>query len=156
MKERLFRYGEILGHVDLGSVVTSQASKFAAEHYKAEEATSFSGDPVEVFATPVWAPSREAWVPVKRLAELGLQLTKSRAGEEMVVTLGVDQHVDSIHRDVLCLVLHNDGLTFRQGGVSHKPVGGDWFIFNDHANHGVREAKGAAVFAALVLPLEEI
>lgn len=153
---KTFQYGEILGHVDLGSHVKASASKFAAEHYKAEEAIGFSGESVEVFANPVWAPKREAWVPVKQLAELGMKLFKSRAGEEMVVTLGVDQHVDSIHGSVLCLVLHNDGLTFRQGRVSHIPAAGDWFIFNDHANHGVKESAGAAVFAALVLPLERI
>ena len=77
-------------------------------------------------------------------------------GEEMVVTLGVDQHVDGIYGPVLCLVLHNEGLTFRQGKVSHKPLAGDWFIFNDSAKHGVKEAKGSTAFVGLTLSLEKI
>lgn len=151
-----FRNGEIQGRINLGTHVLRQASKFAAEHYRAEAAIDFSGEDVETFANPVWAPKRSTWVPVKRLAELGLCVTQDGKGEEMNVTLGVDQHIDDFYGPVLCFVLHNDGLTFRQGRVSHQPVAGDWFVFNDRERHGVKEAKGAAVFVALTLPLERL
>lgn len=152
-KVEAFKFGPVLGHVDLGPHVLKQARKFAAEHFTAEEAIEFSGEDVEVFANPIWAPKRESWLPVAELRALGFHASANGSGEEMVVTLGVDQHIDGVHGPVLCLVLHNDGLTFRQGNVSHRPVAGDWFIFNDRANHGVKEKKGAAVFVALTIPL---
>lgn len=148
-----FRFGQVLGKVELADLVLQRASSFAAEHYLAEEAKEFSGEDVETFSIPSWAPSREAWVPAQQLADLGYRLAGDGAGEEMVATLGVDQHVDAVYGRVLCLVLHNDGLVFRQGRVSHKPVAGDWFVFNDRAKHGVKEAKGKSVFVALTLPL---
>ena len=152
----IFKLGEILGRVELGKVVTQRAANFSAEYYQTEKAVDFCGESVESYSNPSWAPKRESWVPEQRLAGLGFRLTEDGAGEEMVVTFGLPQHIDAIYGPVLCLVLHNDGLTFRQGRVAHKPMAGDWFIFNDRANHGVKEANGEAVFCGLVLPLERL
>lgn len=44
------------------------------------------------------------------------------------------------------VVLHNDGLTFRQGKVRNKAKAGDWFISDDGLPHGVVEANGRATF----------
>ena len=148
------KFGPVRGHIALDAHVLRMASEFAAEHYKAEEATGFAGENVEVFENPTWAPKRESWIPVDELKALGYRATSSGYGEEMVVTRGVDQHVDDAHGPVLCLVLHNDGLTFRQGSASHKTRAGEWFIFHDRANHGVKEIRGAAAYVALTVPLD--
>lgn len=74
----------------------------------------------------------------------------------MVVTAGVDQHTDEFHGLVLLVVLHNDGLKFKQGKVSNVPAAGDWFIFDDCKNHGVSSAPGSATFVGWAIPLQPI
>lgn len=152
-----FRFGEIHGNIPLSDSVIKKAAAFAAEHFAAEEANDFDGENVEVFTPFYWAPKIDTWWPTDKLRELGFR--KAAIKEErtdVVVTLGVDQHVDAVHGPVLCYVLHNDRLTFRQGKVSHAPKTGDWFIFDDSVNHGVKEAKGASVFVGWTIPLEAV
>ncbi|MEJ6002528.1 hypothetical protein [Paucibacter soli] len=153
LKRGTFRYGEILGHVGLDAATAATAAEFASDYYASQEAIEFSGDDVETFEVPEWFPSIESLLPAAHLAKFGLRWSGRINYNELIATLGVDQHVDDIYGTVLCLVLHNDGLTFKQGGVSHKPAAGDWFVFNDRVNHGVKEAKGASVFLAMTLPL---
>lgn len=151
-----FKFGEIQGRIDLDASVLREAAAFAAAHYQAAEEAEFCGEPVETFSTPSWAPSRVNCLPIDALQSLGFRPVASGSGEEMVATVGIVQHVDHIHGPVMCLVLHNDGLTFRQGKVSHVTRAGEWFIFNDRANHGVKETKGDGVYMALVFPLSQI
>ncbi len=72
-----------------------------------------------------------------------------------MLTAGVDQHTDDFFGPVLLVVLHNDGLRFRQGGANHVPVAGDWFIFDDRVKHGVTSARGRASFVGWSIPLRE-
>lgn len=72
------------------------------------------------------------------------------------LTAGVDPHTDDFHGPVLLVVLHNDGLKFRQGKVSYTPGAGDWFIFNDCKKHRVSSAPGRATFVGWAIPLEPI
>ena len=152
----VFKFGEIQGWIELGESVQREAAAFAAKHFQEAKAADFCGDAVEAFDTPSWAPNRTDFLPIDALKALGFQPLPPGPGEEMVATVGIDQHVDDIHGPVLCLVLHNDGLTFRQGKVSHATQPGQWFVFNDSANHGVKETRGDGVYLALVFPLHRI
>lgn len=69
-----------------------------------------------------------------------------------VATSAVDLHIDGEDL-VLMVVLHNDGLTFRQGKVRHQPRSGEWFIFDDRKLHGVYEADGRAMFVGWNIPI---
>ncbi|WP_244136818.1 hypothetical protein [Burkholderia vietnamiensis] len=111
-------------------------------------------DQVETFAIPSWAKRDGApWLP--NLAALGYCHADSGyrgRDEQFVATAAVDMHTDD-EGLVLMVVLHNDGLTFRQGTVRHKPKAGDWFIFDDRLPHGVVEAPGRAAFLGWNIPI---
>lgn len=145
--------GEILGRCDLPDHVTVGAARLADEFFTAQEEHEWSGDQVEMYAEPLWLKRFGApWRPI--VAHLGLEPTGKLS--ELVVTAGVDQHVDDFHGLVLLVVLHNDGLRFRQGKVSHAPVAGDWFVFDDRKRHGVSSARGRSTFVGWVIPLQPI
>jgi hypothetical protein len=144
--------GAIQGCIEITPVVRERARAFASTYFKAQEAIEFSRDDVETFAPPDWAPKRRQWLPVAALRQWGLKAGSARL-DQMIVTLGVDQHIDAAHGKTLCLVLHNEGLIFRQGRIAHPTAAGEWFIFDDRRAHGVRSAKGAAAYLALVIPL---
>lgn len=47
-----------------------------------------------------------------------------------LLTINADSHpliIDDFHGPVLLVVLHNDGLKFKQGKISRMPNAGDWF-----------------------------
>lgn len=146
--------GSILGSVQVPGHVIRLSNQLAGEFYTAAEENEFCGDQVETFAIPPWA-SRDcaAWHP--DLAALGYRRADSgfRGREELLVaTASADMHTDD-EGLVLMVVLHNDGLTFRQGKVRHKPKAGDWFIFDDRLPHGVDEAPGRASFLGWNIPI---
>lgn len=147
--------GSILGSVQVPGHVIRLSDQLAGEFYTAAEEIEFCGDQVETFAIPPWA-SRDgaAWLP--DLAALGYRRADSGhlGGREelLVATAAADMHTDD-EGLVLMVVLHNDGLTFRQGKVRHKPKAGDWFIFDDHLPHGVDEAPGRASFLGWNIPI---
>lgn len=150
------RWGEICSAISLPPSVVAEASHFATRYYEGCEAIDFSGDDVETLDVPGWIGDVDSLVPVEDLAAMGYRWGGKLHGNELIATVGVDQHIDNAFGPVLCIVLHNDDLTFRSGKVSHKPKAGDCFVFNDRVNHGVKEAKGASVFVALTLPLVDI
>ncbi|HDR9761546.1 hypothetical protein KDX16_15785 [Burkholderia vietnamiensis] len=146
--------GSILGSVQVPGHVIRLSDQLAGEFYTAAEEIEFCGDQVETFAIPPWA-SRDgaAWLP--DLAALGYRRADSgfRGREELLVaTADVDMHTDD-EGLVLMVVLHNDGLTFRQGKVRHKPKAGECFIFDDRLPHGVDEAPGRAAFLGWNIPI---
>lgn len=157
-----FKFGQLQGNIALTSDVAVAARKMGADHYAAELANEFDGEDVEVFEVPWWAPKIDGWWPTQALRELGFKRYDGDtsfgglARQDVVVTFGVDQHIDDFHGPVLCYVLHNDGLAFRQGSKGFVPVGGDWFVFDDRVKHGVKEAKGASVFVGWTVPLVKI
>ncbi|MFK4706142.1 hypothetical protein ABIC83_002981 [Roseateles asaccharophilus] len=150
------RCGEICANVALSTGITAGAARLAADYYKSCEAIEFCGEDVETFSVPDWVGDVSLLVPTDALADMGLRWNGKLMGNELIATIGVDQHIDDAYGPVLCVVLHNDSLTFRTGKVSHKPKAGDCFVFNDRVKHGVKEAKGASVFVALTLPLVAI
>lgn len=98
-----------------------------------------------------------SWFPTVALAAMGLE--RGKAAHEFLATVGIDAHQDHIHGPVLIWVLHNDGLTFKQGKVSHKTAAGEWFVFDDHQNHGVKECKKCkkdGAYLCWAVPLQRI
>ena len=151
----LFKLGSIAGRLPLDSGTLREAQRFSAQFFKSQAAIEFSGDDVETFKTPDWAP--KTWLPLKEAKALGFAPRAVRTSPvELVATCGVDLHVDNINGLTACLVLHNDALQFKQGRVLHTPEAGDWFIFDDDRAHRVRSAPGEAVFLGLVLPLVKL
>lgn len=145
--------GAIQGKCSLPLHVIKGAARLATEFFAAQEALEFGGEAVETYAEPLWLKRGGAtWRP--DVAFLGMKPTGTQS--ELVVTAGVDQHVDEFHGPVLLVVLHNDGLKFRQGKNSHVPVAGEWFIFDDRRNHGVSSAPGRATFVGWAIPLEPL
>lgn len=152
---RFTSYGVVQGRIELSPDVAAGAKAYAKAVYADAEAQDFCGDPVVSDRPPEWAPDLEDWVPTATLADIGFQVAPDPR-HELVATVGVDQHIDDIHGPVLCWVLHNDGLTFKQGRQIHKAAAGDWFIFDDRVNHGVKESKKSTVFVGWAVPLQTI
>ncbi|WP_043365493.1 hypothetical protein [Cupriavidus sp. WS] len=141
--------GKIMGTVHLPEHVAANAKQLARKFFATAEANEFCGDAVETYVVPFWATRLGTdWLP--DISQLGYR----RAGRpsELVATAGVDSHTDDIGL-VLMVVLHNDGLAFRQGRVIQKAKAGDWFIFDDRRPHEVREADGNASFLGWHIPL---
>jgi hypothetical protein len=148
-----FELGKILGHIDLSKEALEHARDFALEHFESQKELEFCGNPVDLCGCPAWAIESDDWIPADQLKAMGLVLNHDRKHEGLVATVGVDQHVDATYGLAFCLVLHSDGFKFRQGRESITPVAGDWFIFNDYINHGVKESADTTAFVAIVLPL---
>lgn len=155
------KFGEIQGNVPIAQAVADGAAALAQEEYDSAEENDFCNEPVEVHTIPRWAPKLDTWWPTQALADRGYKLlagpeTSGKSRQDIVVTLGVDAHIDDMHGPLLCYVLHNDGLAFKQGRVKCIPKAGDWFLFDDRVAHSVREAKGRAVFVGWTVPLEAL
>lgn len=146
--------GSIRGTVCLPDEVVRQSAELAEQFFSSAEANEFCGDPVETYVIPSWARrGGGTWLP--NIEELGYRRAEGgyRGRDELlVVTAGVDMHTDD-EGLVLMVVLHNDGLTFRQGKVRHKPKAGDWLIFDDRLRHGVDDARGRATFIGWNIPI---
>ncbi|MBB2984790.1 hypothetical protein [Paraburkholderia tropica] len=146
--------GSILGSVQIPGDVIRLSDELANEFYTAADESEFCGDQVETYAIPSWASRNGAvWLP--DLTALGYRRADSdyRGREELLVaTAAADMHTDD-EGLVLMVVLHNDGLTFRQGRGRHKPKAGDWFIFDDRLPHGVDEAPDRASFLGWNIPI---
>jgi hypothetical protein len=152
---RRFQIGSIAGHVRLATSTLREAQKFSTKFFQSQAAIEFSGDDVETFKAPNWAPQQ--WLPLEESKALGfVPRTAKIYTAELVATCGVDAHIDGINGLTACLVLHNDGLQFQQGRSLHKPAPGDWFIFDDGKRHQVRSARGCAVFLGIILPLDPL
>ena len=153
---RSWRWGEVQGAVPVPEAVRLRCADEAAAFYREMEAGDFCADPVETRLPYPWLPPLPAWFPAATVEALGFVSHAESPGNQLVLTLGVDAHVDDIHGPVLAWVLHNPGLRFRQGRVSHCPAAGDWFLFDDRQPHAVGSAPGETVFMAWVVPLREV
>lgn len=150
-----FALGSIQGKVALPPKVFLAANALAEGYYLKAEAADFCGDPVEDILFPGWMKSRKSWLPVDDLAALGFE--PSRDGrEELLATCGVEPHIDDMNGLTFALVLHNDGLTFRQGAASHVTEAGQWFIFDDRKLHQVRESKKSRTYLLWTVPLRSL
>lgn len=150
-KSESFDVGQVLGHIALSEEAVSHACSLAAEYFECQKKIDFCGDPVELQRCPAWAIDSDDWIPTEALQKIGLWLSHDNATRNMVATVGVQQHIDQINGLTFCLVLHNDGFKFRQGRKAISPVAGDWFIFDDRINHGVKESSKSTTFVAIVL-----
>ncbi|WP_186214953.1 hypothetical protein [Burkholderia gladioli] len=153
--------GEICGSVALPALVIAEAGKLAAEVFSAAEEQAFCGEEVETLSVPAWAlQDGPAWLPdLEALGyrrELADVFGRERR-ELLVATPGVEPHADD-EGLVLMIVLHNDGLMFKQGRVKYAPNAGDWFVFDDRKAHGVDGGTddGREMFVGWNIPIERI
>ena len=153
---RSWRWGEVQGAVPVPEAVRHRCAGEAAAFHREMEAGGFCADAVETRLLYPWLPPLQAWFPAAAAEALGFAPQADSPGNQLVLTLGVDAHVDDIHGPVLAWVLHNAGLRFRQGRVSHCAQAGEWFLFDDRRPHAVGSAPGATVFMAWVMPLREV
>lgn len=159
-KRTAIKYGVILGNISLSSEVKDSAAHQAKEYYEACEAKEFSGDDVQTALMPSWLTS---FLPTNELAEQGFKVrawgfkVPAPAKPEFLLTLGTEAHVDDIQGLTLCVVIHNDGLTFKQGRSRCTPLAGDWFVFDDSRTHEVLSPKdGKAVLTAVIVPIDPL
>lgn len=127
------------------------AESIADDVWDAAVVDEFSGDPVSTHRLPGTSPAAGHLLADSVLAEFGLRIDASER-QELVATCEVDKHVDNVDGLVLFLVLHTDGLKFRQGKVSHAPVAGEFFVFNDRRPHAVAGVKGKGVLLGWAIP----
>lgn len=147
-----FEWGVVRGRVDLPATVVASAAAMAHSYFKEAEASEFSGDPVEEELVPSWMDCREQWLPHEQLHELGFKIDMIEM-EQLLLTVGVDSHIDAIHGPVFILVLHNNGMTFKQARISHKTQVGEWFVFDDCKAHAVRESATSTAYVCWSVPL---
>lgn len=156
MKEALkLAWGFVRGQIDLPADVLKQMEAMAKRHISEAAADDFCGDQVQDYVFPGCLRPRRSWLPLPALAELGFAPDPDRR-EELLATCGVDSHIDAINGPTFALVLHNDGLTFKQGRVSHVTKAGQWFVFDDSKPHQVRESKKSTSYIVWTMPLKRI
>lgn len=159
-----YKWGQLHGNVPVSADVAAKAAAVGRSHYEVELERDFCGDDVATEMIPRWAPLLTSWWPTKQLAAMGFKLLEGdarhggNAWQDLVVTLGVDPHTDDRHGPVLCYVLHNDAMAFRQRGYKgFVPVAGDWFVFDDRIDHEVKTSKKKdGVFVGWTVPLETL
>lgn len=125
------------GSVVLGASVIAGARAVAQADYRAAEEDEFCGDEVRDILLPPWLSDNiEHVLPESAIRGLGLSLREDLQ-PHMYATCGVERHTDDMHGLSLCVVLHADGFTFKQGKARYTLAAGDWFIFDDRLPHEV-------------------
>ena len=100
-------------------------------------------------------PHLDDWFPFGEVRALGFE-RKPGAEQIMYATADAAEHADDIHQWALILVLHNDGLRFKQGRLSHKTAAGEWFIFDDRVPHQVNSTSKTTSYLVLSVQLERV
>lgn len=150
-----FAWGALQGRIELPDAVLAGAAKLAREHHAQAEADEFCGEPVEDYLFPDWMTDRAGLLPLAELRGLGFEPLGVKH-EQLLATVGVDPHEDGIHGPVAIVVLHNDGMRFKQGRQSHKTAAGEWFIFDDSRVHEVRETAKSTSYVCWSIPLKAL
>lgn len=112
----------------------------AARDFHATQAASHYSDQVDTARVPRrFAKLQCEWVPGDEvLLPLGFRSPRRDANAHLVLTTGVDPHVDDFLGPTLLWTLHNDGLDFWQrGGARRAPPAGDVLIFDDRVPHSM-------------------
>jgi len=141
--------GVVLGKVQLSDAVLSSAAALARQHYRQQEDAEFCGDAVESILLPSWLKDSRSWLPDLS----GLDVIADPGCADLLATASVDPHTDGVNGFTLCVVLHNDGLTFQQGRKRITPVAGDYFIFDDRKNHAVHPTRTSTTFLCMTAPV---
>ncbi len=141
--------GVVLGSVRLSDAVLSSAAELARQHYRQQEDADFCGDAVESILQPSWLKDSTTWLP--DLSQFGVSTDAGCA--DLLATAAVDPHTDGVNGHTLCVVLHNDGLTFQQGRKRITPVAGDYFVFDDRKSHAVHPTKKSTSFLCMTAPI---
>lgn len=146
------KFGQPLGTIPVSPEIMSASTAIARQFLKEQVANGYMTD-VDTHGT---SARKTDWLPTLDLAKLGF----APDGEQhWVMTTGVESHADEIWGTTLVWVLVNDGMYFKQGRekIVHKP--GEWYIFNDWAQHEVDATKGTpqeAVYLGWAVKLKPI
>lgn len=139
------------GKIALDDAMLRSAQRLAAQDFSDCEKDDFCGDAVRDILLPEGLGWEALPLPVAELKELGLEPDEGRA--HLYATCGVDSHTDNMDGLSVCVVLHSDGFTFRQGRTRLELRAGDWFIFDDRFEHEVEDASGATTLLVVTCPL---
>lgn len=151
-RERPRLAASVQGKIDFSSEILQLAASAAALQFQSASEAEFSGDAVESYALPAWLPPIDSWLPHGALLALGLE-RNTTSQPEMLGTCGIDPHLDSIHGLVFVVVIHNDGLKFKQARQIHQTGIREWFVFDDRLSHGVNDTKKSTCYLCITVPL---
>jgi hypothetical protein len=139
-----------------GTILLDPALSRAAQQLAAQDFTDcanedFSGEEVRDILPPSWLGAEALPLPFTELKMLGLEPDTDRV--HLYATCGVGSHTDARDGPAVCVVLHSDGFTFKQGRTRLKLSAGDWFIFDDGLAHEVVDARESTTLLVLTCPL---
>lgn len=143
MRERVGRSAGALGapvaFVPVPATLREHLS-LAARDFHAHQVASEYSEQVETAKVPrQFRQLQREWVPGDALLRpLGFRPPSRNAKAHLVLTTGVDPHVDDFFGPTLLWTIHNDGLEFWQrGGARRVPPAGDILIFDDRIAHSM-------------------
>lgn len=155
--------GAQVAFVAVPPALREHASRAACDFHAHQLASDYS-EQVETGAVPrQLAQLQREWVPADAvLRPLGFRPPSRSAKAHLVLTTGVDPHVDDFLGPTLLWTIHNDGLEFWQrGGARRTPLAGDILIFDDRLPHSMDLTRSqqkdprydAAVWIGWAVPL---
>lgn len=151
-----FVLGAKLGSLGLSSDVLARSKDLAVYSFATAAEEAFSGDPIVSWPLPAWLRNSASWLPAEGLATLGFELDPlALRHPEIVATASVGRHIDRVLFKAIMVILHNDGLTFRQGRQAWTPAAGDWTIFDDSKPHEVRPSTRSTCLIAVVAAVRQ-
>lgn len=142
--------GVPLGFIDVPASIAASAAQVADAFWESQTASDFN-EQVDSCSS---ASMPQDWIPHAQLNAIGYKVDLKR--QHLVMTTGVDMHIDNDMGATLLWVLANDGMTFRQNKSRSILEPGQWIIFNDRIAHGVDLKKASskkAVFVGWVVKL---
>lgn len=131
--------GATVAFVPVPATLREYASR-AARDFHAHQVASQYSEQVETASVPrQFVQLQREWVPGGVLLRpLGFRPPRRSAKAHLVLTTGVDPHVDDFFGPTLLWTIHNDGLEFCQrGGARRMPPAGDILIFDDRVAHSM-------------------
>ena len=135
----------VQGQLKLPGSVISGAAELAASF-----SADITKDSIEVYSQPHWLKP----IINKFLGHnLYIKLSHTDRDRHLVATMGCVRHIDNWHGNIVMLVLHNEGLKFKQGRSSFAPKAGEWFIFDDRKYHQVIASKAGGAFLGWSIPM---
>lgn len=132
-------FGAQIAVVPIPETLREHASR-AARDFHAHQVASQYSEQVETATVPrQFVQLQHEWVPGDAvLRPLGFRPPRRSAKAHLVLTTGVDPHVDDFLGPTLLWTIHNDGLEFWQrGGARRTPPAGDILIFDDRVPHSM-------------------
>jgi hypothetical protein len=131
--------GAQIGFLEVPAQLRTYAADAAREFHARQVASDYTEQVDTAIVPRPFLKLQCKWVPRGGVLEqLGFRAPAPGTKAHLVLTTGVDPHVDDYLGDTLLWTLHNDGLEFWQrGGARRTPPAGDILIFDDRIPHSV-------------------